>query len=63
MVSLDKAYDKEEVTKDAGKKSVVVGGVKEPHRYKPGTIALREIRRDKKSPEPEGQKLFSSILN
>jgi hypothetical protein len=23
----------------------IVGGVKKPHRYKPGTVALREIRR------------------
>ena len=30
------------------------GGVKEPHRYKPGTIALREIRRDRK-PGEEGE--------
>jgi histone H3 len=22
-----------------------IGGVKKPHRYKPGTVALREIRR------------------
>ncbi|KAE8219904.1 hypothetical protein CF326_g8850 [Tilletia indica] len=27
------------------------GGVKKPHRYKPGTIALREIRRYQKSTE------------
>ncbi|KAE8211869.1 hypothetical protein CF327_g4426 [Tilletia walkeri] len=28
-----------------------VGGVKRPHRYKPGTVALREIRRYQKSTE------------
>ncbi|KAL9935458.1 hypothetical protein V8E36_005806 [Tilletia maclaganii] len=28
-----------------------VGGVKRPHRYKPGTLALREIRRYQKSTE------------
>ncbi|KAE8250415.1 hypothetical protein A4X13_0g4738 [Tilletia indica] len=28
-----------------------VGGVKRPHRYKPGTVALREIRRYQKSHE------------
>ncbi|KAK0550081.1 histone H3.1 [Tilletia horrida] len=28
-----------------------VGGVKKPHRYKPGTVALREIRRYQKSTE------------
>jgi histone H3 len=27
------------------------GGVKKPHRYRPGTVALREIRRYKKSTE------------
>ena len=26
-----------------------VGGVKKPHRYRPGTVALREIRRFQKS--------------
>jgi histone H3 len=34
-------------TKDA----VVEGGVKKPHRYRPGTQALREIRRYQKSTE------------
>ena len=28
-----------------------VGGVKKPHRYRPGTVALREIRRYQKSTE------------
>ncbi|CAD6980592.1 hypothetical protein A4X06_0g6260 [Tilletia controversa] len=32
-------------------KTVAVGGVKKPHRYKPGTVALREIRRYQKSTE------------
>lgn len=27
------------------------GGVKKPHRYKPGTVALREIRKYQKSTE------------
>jgi histone H3 len=27
------------------------GGVKKPHRYRPGTVALREIRRYQKSTE------------
>ena len=27
------------------------GGVKKPHRYRPGTVALREIRRFQKSTE------------
>jgi histone H3 len=28
-----------------------MGGVKKPHRYRPGTVALREIRRYQKSTE------------
>ncbi|RXG73000.1 histone H3 [Armadillidium vulgare] len=30
---------------------VTTGGVKKPHRYRPGTVALREIRRYQKSTE------------
>jgi histone H3 len=33
------------------KGGVQKGGVKRPHRYKPGTVALREIRRYQKSTE------------
>ena len=29
----------------------ITGGVKKPHRYRPGTVALREIRRYQKSTE------------
>ena len=32
-------------------KQPATGGVKKPHRYKPGTVALREIRRYQKSTE------------
>jgi histone H3 len=28
-----------------------MGGVKKPHRYRPGTVALREIRKYQKSTE------------
>ena len=37
----------------ARKKAAVLatGGVKKPHRYRPGTVALREIRRYQKSTE------------
>ncbi|KAE8221347.1 hypothetical protein CF319_g5276 [Tilletia indica] len=35
----------------AAKNLAAVGGVKKPHRYKPGTVALREIRRYQKSTE------------
>lgn len=31
--------------------ALVTGGVKKPHRYRPGTVALREIRRFQKSTE------------
>ena len=33
------------------KKTVATGGVKRPHRYRPGTVALRQIRRYQKSTE------------
>ena len=36
-------------TKAARKQSPHTGGVKKPHRYRPGTVALREIRRYQKS--------------
>lgn len=38
-------------TKTARKTAPSVGGVKKPHRYRPGTVALREIRRYQKSTE------------
>ena len=31
--------------------SFILGGVKKPHRFRPGTVALREIRRYQKSTE------------
>merc|ERR1712087_1099670 len=31
--------------KAAAKKTAATGGVKKPHRFRPGTVALREIRR------------------
>ena len=33
------------------KKTVATGGVKRPHRYRPGTVALRQIRQYQKSTE------------
>ena len=39
------------VGKDARKKPPTTGSVKKPHRYKPGTVALRDIRRYQKSVE------------
>ena len=38
-------------TKAARKTAPAVGGVKKPHRYRPGTVALREIRKYQKSTE------------
>lgn len=44
-----KAPRKQLATKAARKTAPAVGGVKRPHRYRPGTVALREIRRFQKS--------------
>ena len=38
-------------TKAARKSAPATGGVKKPHRYRPGTVALREIRRYQKTTE------------
>jgi histone H3 len=38
-------------TKAAKKSASTTGGVKKPHRYRPGTVALREIRKYQKSTE------------
>ena len=38
-------------TKAARKSAPATGGVKKPHRYRPGTVALREIRRYQKNVE------------
>eukprot|EP00762_Andalucia_godoyi_P007858 ANDGO_01298.mRNA.1 Histone H3.3 type 2 len=38
-------------TKAARKSAPAGGGVKKPHRFRPGTVALREIRRYQKSTE------------
>ena len=44
-----KAPRKQLATKAARKAAPPVGGCKKPHRYRPGTVALREIRRYQKS--------------
>ena len=44
-----KAPRKQLATKAARKSGPAAGGVKKPHRYRPGTVALREIRRYQKS--------------
>ena len=40
-----KAPRKQLATKAARKSAPATGGVKKPHRYRPGTVALREIRK------------------
>ena len=44
-----KAPRKQLNTKSARKSAKTTGGIKKPHRYRPGTVALREIRRYQKS--------------
>jgi histone H3 len=44
-----KAPRKMLATKAAKKSAPTVGGVKKPHRYRPGTVALREIRKYQKT--------------
>ena len=49
-----KAPRKQIATKSARKATPMTtggGGIKKPHRYRPGTVALREIRRYQKSTE------------
>jgi len=44
-----KAPRKQIGSKAARKSAPISGGVKKPHRYRPGTVALREIRKFQKS--------------
>ena len=46
-----KAPQKQLAPKSAKKTATAKGGVKKPHRYRPGTVALREIQRYQKSTE------------
>jgi histone H3 len=46
-----KAPRKQLATNAARKAARSLGGIKRPHRYRPGTVALREIRRYQKSSE------------
>ncbi|WIA20546.1 hypothetical protein OEZ85_004938 [Tetradesmus obliquus] len=46
-----KAPRKQLATKAARKSAPATGGEKKPHRYRPGTVALREIRKYQKSTE------------
>ncbi len=49
--SASQAPRKQLATKAARKSAPATGGVKKPHRYRPGTVALREIRKYQKSTE------------
>lgn len=57
-----KAPRKQLATKAARKTNPQTGGVKKPHRFKPGTVALREIRKYQKSTELLCRKLPCGIL-
>ncbi|KAI3686680.1 hypothetical protein L1987_80363 [Smallanthus sonchifolius] len=46
-----KAPRKQLATIAARKSAPTTGGVKKPHRYRPGTVALREIRKYQKTTE------------
>lgn len=46
-----KAPRKQLATKSARKSNPAMGGMKRPHRFRPGTVALREIRKYQKSTE------------
>ena len=46
-----KAPRKQIASKAARKSTPSIGGIKKPHRYRPGTVALREIRKYQKSTE------------
>ncbi|KAK1436517.1 hypothetical protein QVD17_02298 [Tagetes erecta] len=51
FVTLNRNGSKQLATKAARKSAPTTGGVKKPHRYRPGTVALREIRKYQKSTE------------
>ncbi|XP_032476784.1 histone H3.3A-like [Phocoena sinus] len=58
-----KAPRKKPATKAAHKSAPSTGGVKKPHRYRPGTMALCEVRRYQKSTELLIRKLpFQSLV-
>ncbi|XP_045146633.1 histone H3.3A-like [Echinops telfairi] len=46
-----KAPREQPVAKPVRQRASSKGGIKKPHRYRPGTVALREIRRYQKSTE------------
>ncbi|XP_017260788.1 histone H3, embryonic-like, partial [Kryptolebias marmoratus] len=52
-----KAPRKQLATKAARRNTPATGGMKKPHHYRPGTVALREIQHYQKSTEQLIQKL------
>ena len=56
-----KAPRKQVSNKAARKTAPSMGGIKKPHRYRPGTVALREIRKYQKSTELLISPNFKSI--
>ena len=53
---------KQLATKASRKSAPTRGGLKKPHRYRPGTVALREIRRYQKSSELLIRKYLFQLL-
>ncbi|XP_026460947.1 histone H3.3a-like [Papaver somniferum] len=53
---------KQLAAKAARKSTPTTGGVKKPHRYRPGTVALREIRKYQKSTELVNSKTPLELL-
>ena len=56
-----KAPRKQIGNKAARKSAPAMGGIKKPHRYRPGTVALREIRRYQKSIDLLIQRLVREV--
>ena len=52
-----KAPRKQVGNKAARKSAPAMGGIKKPHRYRPGTVAIREIKKYQKSTELHIKKL------
>jgi len=57
-----KAPRKQLATKAARKSTPATGGIKKPHRYRPGTVSLREIRWYQKSTDLLIRKLLFQRL-
>lgn len=58
-----KAPRKQLATKAARKSAPTTGGVKKPHRYRPGTVALRYLHLTLPPPLPRAINLLQQFLN